>query len=328
MSCVSPALEHLGDRVADQLVERDHRTVDATALGPAQREQRGDDPFGAQRRALDVLGGGARRVAVGVGEQDVGFAAHDRERGAELVRDLGREAPLRHEGLLEAVEHVVERVGEILELVVGAGRSTRTLRSFADADRARLVISRIGRSVRPAISHPISPATTASTHDAIAVQSRDRFDRVVLYVALHVLEGRVDGRPVVRAGVEEHFGVRLDVRLGDVAVDVELVEDRVLERVGTLYVESWNVIALTSKRDRTPRPATRASSATASRSRTFTRPLSPPADSDEPVTEARHRFDHCGIAELAAQGQHRDADDVAERVDPVVPDPRPSAPRR
>ena len=46
----------------------------------------------------------------------------DRQRRAQLVRGVGDEPPLPVERAVEPLEHRVERVGELLDLVVGAGQ--------------------------------------------------------------------------------------------------------------------------------------------------------------------------------------------------------------
>ena len=64
------------------------------------------------RHAAEVGGG-----AVGVVEYDVDGCSHDGERGTQLVRGVGDEPPLAVEGALEPVEHVVEGLGQLVELV-------------------------------------------------------------------------------------------------------------------------------------------------------------------------------------------------------------------
>jgi hypothetical protein len=51
------------------------------------------------------------------GEHDVIGRTHDGERGAQLVAGVGDELPLARESSLEAIEHVVEGVGQLAELV-------------------------------------------------------------------------------------------------------------------------------------------------------------------------------------------------------------------
>ena len=127
-----------------------------------------------------------------IGEQDVGFTAHDRERRAELVGDLGREAPLRDERLFQTVEHVVEGVGEILELVVGS----------VQIDARGEIVRRRGagplrdqpdRSQRAAGDEPPDRAGDEREHADRDRGPDPRADhRVVLQPLLHLLERVVD----------------------------------------------------------------------------------------------------------------------------------------
>ena len=60
-------------------------------------------------------------VGLGVGQRDVDLGAHHGQRRAQLVRGVGHEALLGLERRAEPVEHRVEGVGELGDLVVGAG---------------------------------------------------------------------------------------------------------------------------------------------------------------------------------------------------------------
>ena len=57
-------------------------------------------------------------LGVGVGEHDIEIRADDGERVPELMAGLVDEVPLVLERLVESGEHVVEGVGELLQLVV------------------------------------------------------------------------------------------------------------------------------------------------------------------------------------------------------------------
>ena len=87
-----------------------------------QGEQRLDEAFllgvGGEQFPADGLpgaGGGGR-----VGEGDLEQGAFPGQRGAQLVRGVGGEAPLGVERGLQPREQAVEGVGEFLELVVGS----------------------------------------------------------------------------------------------------------------------------------------------------------------------------------------------------------------
>jgi hypothetical protein len=96
---------------------------DRTLIADRQRQQRldhglglVDGPADAHGHVLQLLGIPAR-----LGQRDVDGGAHDGQRGAQLVRGVRDEAALGGERAVEAFQHVVERVGELLELVLGAG---------------------------------------------------------------------------------------------------------------------------------------------------------------------------------------------------------------
>ena len=103
---------------------RDRRQVDRLAgerplVGAAEQEQRlgeVDRPGVHGVQTLDQLVRVALRVVAGDVEQRLG----DRQRGAQLVRRVGGEAPLLGDVRLELGEHGVEGVGELPELVAPA----------------------------------------------------------------------------------------------------------------------------------------------------------------------------------------------------------------
>ena len=69
-----------------------------------------------------------------VGERHLQQGPVDRQRGAQLVRRVGDEAPLGFEGCLQPAEELVEGVAESFELVVGAGQR-EPLSEVAGGDR-------------------------------------------------------------------------------------------------------------------------------------------------------------------------------------------------
>ena len=68
-------------------------------------------------------------LGVGVVERDLGLGADDRQRGAQLVAGVGDEPALGLDGALDAVEHRVEGDGQLVQLVVRAGRAARARRA-------------------------------------------------------------------------------------------------------------------------------------------------------------------------------------------------------
>ena len=94
------------------------------SLVAGEDEQRADEVLGVIDRVADVGGHAAQvgRCAVRVVEYDVDGCAHDRERGAKFVGGVGDEPLLAFERGLEPVEHVVEGLGEFVELVAGTAQ--------------------------------------------------------------------------------------------------------------------------------------------------------------------------------------------------------------
>ena len=117
----SASLARLVDGAGGDLGEVHRFAVDDLVVAAGEQQQ-------ALDQLLAALVGGQQRLAelleldrgAGVGEVHLEQRAVDRQRGAQLVRGVGDEALLRGEGPLQAVQHLVEGVGELLELVVGA----------------------------------------------------------------------------------------------------------------------------------------------------------------------------------------------------------------
>ena len=125
------------------------------ALAGGERQQRGDEPLHALVGVAHDVGHRAQLVAVGVGivERDVELGAHDGQRRAQLVRRVGHEAPLALEGGLEALEHRVEGVGQLAQLVARpVERDARVERAVGD--RARGGGDAADRAQRAAGHHP------------------------------------------------------------------------------------------------------------------------------------------------------------------------------
>jgi hypothetical protein len=75
-----------------------------------------------------VTGGG-----LGVAQAHVQRRAHDRQRRAQLVRGVGGEAPLAGERPVQPLQHAVEGVGELLELVLRAVQADALLEGVGGA---------------------------------------------------------------------------------------------------------------------------------------------------------------------------------------------------
>ena len=89
------------------------------------------------------------------------LTAHDRQRRAQLVRSVGDEPALSVEGVLEAVEHAVDRVGEDAHLVVGPLAWMRSPSRPPSISAAVRAMRRSGREVREATIQPPIPAITS-----------------------------------------------------------------------------------------------------------------------------------------------------------------------
>ena len=107
-------------------------------LGPRKHEQAVDQPLGALDGTAHDLGGGLELLPsrVRIVEGDVDLGADDGERRAQLVRGVGDELPLRLERDLQAIQHRVELVGEVLQLVRRAVEADALLEALVgDATR-------------------------------------------------------------------------------------------------------------------------------------------------------------------------------------------------
>ena len=115
------------------------------------------------RGVAQIVGRGVR-----VGERDLEVGADHGQRVAQLVRRLLDELALALEGLVEAAEHVVEGVGQLVELVVGPARSMRRDRSVAWISPATAVMRPIGLRTRPATTQPTPRLATKRISSALS----------------------------------------------------------------------------------------------------------------------------------------------------------------
>ena len=92
-------------------------------LARRERQQRVEQPLLIAARRQQFLAGGSEPIGarVRVGERDLDQRALERQRGAELVCGVCDEAALGGERALQPREQLVDRVAELLELVVGTG---------------------------------------------------------------------------------------------------------------------------------------------------------------------------------------------------------------
>ena len=138
-------------------------------------------------RVVDRLGHRAQLGVGGlrVGERHLELGAHDGQRRAQLVRRVGHEAPLAGEGARQPLEHRVEGVGQLLELVARALQGDALVeRVLRDAPRRR--------------GDPLQRAQHAPG-DQPAQQHRERGHRGQRERVLHAQARRARRRPP-RAG--------------------------------------------------------------------------------------------------------------------------------
>jgi hypothetical protein len=107
------------DAVARERSHVDRLLAPALRLAARQHQQALDQPLAAVDRLPDRL---AHRpqlfpTGVAVGERHVNLCAHDRERGAQLMRRVGDEVTLARERGVKPAEHPVECVRQLLQLV-------------------------------------------------------------------------------------------------------------------------------------------------------------------------------------------------------------------
>ena len=103
------------------------------------------------------------------------------------MRSVGDEPALGLERRLEPAEQAVERVGQLLELVVGPlERQALVQVALGDAARARLIV-RTGRSARPAISQPSPIEASAMIASATPERVSSGRELRVLTLAMRAL---------------------------------------------------------------------------------------------------------------------------------------------
>ena len=110
-----------GERLADEVVEPDVLALAPRLVAARELDQVGDEHPELGRLLLDVVQQPralVRRQRLGLGQHlDVGAQAGDRR--AQLVRGVGDELALGGDRALERVEHRVEVLGQLADLVVG-----------------------------------------------------------------------------------------------------------------------------------------------------------------------------------------------------------------
>ena len=171
-------------------VEHHLRQIDRLARGGAadvaarEQQQVGDQPAhaprGAQRRARRVA-----LVAVQRFRQQLEVGEHARQRRAQLVRGVGDEAALAVEhrlglgvGVVERLQHPLQRAGELGDLVVGLGLGDRGAGVLRAGDLRRGRGERRDRLHRAAGDRrPASSASAGAGERAEHQQQLDARDR-------------------------------------------------------------------------------------------------------------------------------------------------------
>ena len=138
-------------------------------LAARQCQQRVDHLLEVLLGCEHALVGRAQRgeVRVRVGERDLDQGSLACQRRAQLVRGVGDEVALRLERGVEPAKQVIERVPELLELVLRAVEGQALVQTGGGDPRAVRVMVRMGRSILPATSQPARRASTATIARAI-----------------------------------------------------------------------------------------------------------------------------------------------------------------
>ena len=158
----------------------------AAGVGAGEQQQVGDQTAhaarGPERRGdhLALLGPRLAALEPLLEQLEVGEDAG--QRGAQLVRGVGDELALGLHHLLglgagrvELAKHLVERAGELGDLVVGLGLGIRREGSRVVAiSRAAAVSAAIGRIARPATASPASAASTVPPRTPAASRNQSR----------------------------------------------------------------------------------------------------------------------------------------------------------
>jgi hypothetical protein len=149
-------------------------------LAAGQQHEPVQQRLGADRRLRHRHGDLAQlvHVGLGVGQRDVGLRADDRQRRAQLVAGVGEEAALRVERAGEAVEHRVERLAQLAQLVGrAAGRQALGQALLGDTPgEARHLLHRRQRAPREQPADRGGDEQRAGQRDG--VPERQRRERV------------------------------------------------------------------------------------------------------------------------------------------------------
>jgi len=109
--------------VADDRAEVHHLPARRrAAVEPGGGQEVLDHPAQAQGVVEHALRGRPPARGVGVAQGHLELGPHASQRAAELVGGVGHEGALAAAGLLEPVEHAVERNPEPVDLIVGGGQ--------------------------------------------------------------------------------------------------------------------------------------------------------------------------------------------------------------
>lgn len=117
-------------------------------------------------------------VAVRVSASNLELSAHDRQQGAQFVRGIRRELLLFGHVGLESVEHHVEDIRQVAELIGPALQRGALRQVTCAAGRATSLMRPSGASIRPAMNHPqMKPIARSKT--MIPIDEQRLVDRFV-----------------------------------------------------------------------------------------------------------------------------------------------------
>jgi hypothetical protein len=129
--------------------------------GPGQDEQAVDQPFGAAVGGQQLLAHLRQPLRGRVLQADLDRGPLDGERGAQLVGGVGDEAALAGDRPLEAFQHRVEGVGQLLQLVAGARQRDPLLVQVGQGQATRGGRDPVQRPQHP----PGQPPSRGDRHD-------------------------------------------------------------------------------------------------------------------------------------------------------------------
>ena len=131
----------------------------------------------------------------------VGLGADDRERRTKLVGRIGHECPLALKCRVQPTEHLVEGVGQLLELVVGSVQGDAMVKALLVRHRLCRSGDALERAQDPSGQQPSAEAGEArQDRHADQVLDQQAIERPADELLAHLVEQRPRLVPVASAG--------------------------------------------------------------------------------------------------------------------------------